>query len=98
MICPRCQRIYDDPGLRFCSEDGAALVEPPRVIQTTVKPTRELGVILDRRYAIKGTIGEGGTARVYLAEDMRTGEEVAVKILKRDHALNHAARERFLHE
>src|SRR3954471_8207132 len=36
------------------------------------------------RYAIERELGRGGTAIVYLARDERTGESVAVKVLRSD--------------
>ncbi|NLB91034.1 MAG: serine/threonine protein kinase, partial [Clostridiales bacterium] len=38
--------------------------------------------ILSQRYRIIHLIGKGGMANVYLAEDLRTGHQVAVKILR----------------
>jgi len=96
VICPECHRAYADPDLRFCVDDGACLVDGPAVRVSDVQPTRELGKLVAGRYAIKGLVGEGGMARVYLAEDAETGAAVAVKILKPEHARNRLARERFL--
>jgi serine/threonine-protein kinase len=99
MLCPRCQRGYDDTQ-RFCPEDGTALVDPPEnpVPYVVVRPTRELGAIIDGRWVICGFLGEGGMARVYLAEDVTTRARVAVKILGREHAGDRVTRERFLRE
>jgi len=36
------------------------------------------------RYEIEQKIGEGGTATVYLAHDVRHGRQVAVKVLRTD--------------
>ena len=47
---------------------------------------------------MRGLIGRGGMARVYLAEDVTTKRPVAVKILNRDVAAHRVARERFLRE
>ena len=99
MLCPRCDRGYDDTQ-RFCPEDGFALVEiPPNPSPyVVVKPTRELGAVIDGRWVICGFLGEGGMARVYLAEDAKTRARVAVKILAREHAGDRVTRERFLRE
>ena len=40
--------------------------------------------ILDGKYRLVRPAGTGGTARVYLAEDTKTGERVAVKVLRRE--------------
>jgi len=112
MICPTCQRAFADPEQVFCHEDGARLVAGveaveaaaplarsiPTVREAVVHPTRETGAVVEGRYVIRGFIGEGGMARVYLAEDARTGGRVALKILRREHAGNTVSRERFLRE
>ncbi|NNM31782.1 MAG: serine/threonine protein kinase, partial [Gemmatimonadetes bacterium] len=43
-----------------------------------------LNEALDGRYHLVEEIGEGGMAHVYLAEDLRHGRQVAVKVLKPD--------------
>jgi len=40
--------------------------------------------ILDGKYRLVRPAGTGGTAHVFLAEDTRTGERVAVKVLRRE--------------
>ena len=84
MFCPRCHRSYDDPGPTFCPEDGMPLTTERRIAHIRARPTQQVGAILDGRYELKGLIGKGGMARVYLAEDTRTKEPVAVKILNHD--------------
>ncbi len=96
--CPRCHRHYDDPELGFCTEDGTKLSEAPQVDHLRARPTKEVGAILDGRYEVRGLVGTGGMARVYLADDVRTRRAVAVKILSRDFAADKVARERFLRE
>jgi serine/threonine-protein kinase len=98
VICPECHRAFDDPAQRFCVDCGARLVDGPTVRVAGVQPTAELGKLIAGRYAVRGFVGEGGMARVYLAEDVATGVPVAVKILKREHVQNRLARERFLRE
>lgn len=105
MICPTCQRVFTDPAARFCTEDGAPLAEPakgfpapPAIRVAKVQATGESGAIVNGRYAIRGFVGEGGMARVYLAEDTSTGGQVALKILRREQAGNRLSRERFLRE
>lgn len=98
MFCPRCHRAYDGPSRRFCPDDGAELLGGPRIAHIRARPTRELGAILEGRYRVRGIIGNGAMSRVYLAEDTRTGEPVAVKILNRDVAQDPVQRERFLRE
>jgi len=41
-----------------------------------------LKAALSNRYAIQKELGAGGTATVYLAEDLKHHREVAVKVLR----------------
>src|SRR5918994_7835812 len=43
-----------------------------------------LGITLAGRYAIEREIGAGGMATVYLADDVRHGRKVAIKVLRRE--------------
>jgi eukaryotic-like serine/threonine-protein kinase len=56
-----------------------------------------LNAALEGRYRLDGEIGEGGMATVYLAEDLRHGRQVAVKVLRPELAAVVGA-ERFLAE
>ena len=87
MICPLCLRSYEDDAL-FCSTDGSRLA----------RPTPLLGQVVDGRYEIRGLIGEGGTAHVYLAVETATQERVAIKVLRREFTGSRLVRERFLCE
>jgi serine/threonine-protein kinase len=44
------------------------------------------GTVINERYKIISKIGSGGTADVYLAEDIKLNRKVAVKILSKAHA------------
>jgi serine/threonine protein kinase len=106
MICPICQRAFSDPDIAFCVEDGTRLVDAPpasalvipTIREAPVLPTREIGAVVEGRYVIHGFVGEGGMARVYLAQDLHDGARVALKILRREQVANRASRERFLRE
>jgi serine/threonine-protein kinase len=54
--------------------------------------------IIDERYKIKSLLGEGGMATVYLADDLITRKEVAVKIIKEDTMKNPVNLTRFERE
>jgi serine/threonine-protein kinase len=97
MFCPRCHRLYDAT-TQFCPHDGTPIVTTPRIHSIRVQPTSEAGALIDGRYAIRGLLGKGSMARVYLAEDNETGEPVAVKLLDHEMARRRAMRERFLRE
>ena len=45
-----------------------------------------LDSVLANRYRIRYEIGQGGMAVIYVAEDMRTGEDVAIKVLRSQYA------------
>jgi len=122
MLCPSCQRTFNDPRQVRCPDDGTRLVEsqsqsqsqpqsqsqspaatggpggPGGAARATLPSMHRPGAIIDWRYALQRVLGEGGMARVYLAEDTRTKELVAVKILGRDKAVDRFTRERFFRE
>ena len=54
--------------------------------------------IVDERYKIKSLLGEGGMAVVYLAEDLITRKDVALKIIKEDTMKNPVNLTRFERE
>src|SRR5580704_5126492 len=97
MFCPRCHKSYD-AGQQLCADDGAPLQDGAEIDFLRARPTTQVGAMLEGRYELRGLIGRGGMARVYLAEDTTTKRPVAVKILNRDVAADRVARERFLRE
>ncbi len=60
-------------------------------------PVSRLNAALEGRYAIERELGEGGMATVYLADDIKHGRNVALKVLKSELAAVVGA-ERFLAE
>ncbi len=59
--------------------------------------TTRLDSILAHRYRLEGEIGSGGMATVYVADDLKHGRRVAVKVLRPELAASLGA-ERFLRE
>jgi eukaryotic-like serine/threonine-protein kinase len=87
--CPRCQTTYAAPA-RFCVKDGSPLVEADRQSPERAEPVKEAdppflitlsGQVLDARYRVGPRLGEGGMSYVYRAQDIETGQQVALKIL-----------------
>lgn len=58
----------------------------------------QVGYVLNERYKIIRTLGEGGMATVYLAKDLFLDREVAIKILRLDLRDDSAALRRFHRE
>ncbi len=58
----------------------------------------EIGSVLDDRYKIIRSLGRGGFANVFLAEDLQTGSKVVVKIPYADQLQDPAISERFRRE
>ena len=56
---------------------------------------KHINAVFDGRYQIKDTIGVGGMAVVYEAIDLKTGETVALKMLKESISDNPQALRRF---
>src|SRR5215212_8032127 len=54
--------------------------------------------LIDNRYAVLDTLGEGGMARVYLAHDNVLDREVALKVLREQYAGDEGFVERFKRE
>lgn len=77
-LCPDCGRHTPD---LICAEDECATVivrryDPNAILQP--------GMMVAERYRLLGVIGRGGYGSVYAAEQVTTGREVALKVLKHD--------------
>jgi serine/threonine-protein kinase len=97
MQCPRCHRGYPE-GFKFCPHDGTQTVEKLATESVRASPTHIGGKVLGGRYRVRGFIGKGAMARVYLAEDEETGRPVAVKVLEEPYRSDPSTRERFQQE
>ena len=70
------------PGLRASSRDSADASGGPGPREPIPSSLASLtGQVLDNRYHITRKLGEGGMSYVYQAQDIDTGQAVAVKIL-----------------
>ncbi|NUP13092.1 MAG: protein kinase [Polyangiaceae bacterium] len=97
MQCPRCHR-YLPEGYKFCPYDGSGTVDRVDSSRLRAEPTKIRGRVLAGRYRIRGFVGMGSMARVYLAEDERSGTPVAVKVLEDPYRNDPSVRERFHRE
>jgi eukaryotic-like serine/threonine-protein kinase len=90
--CPACGKVYGDEA-RFCTRDGSKLVAARTTPagRGTMAGRGEKPVelthanltdrVLDGRYRIVRKVGEGGMSFVYLASDIATQEQYAIKVL-----------------
>lgn len=86
---------------RFCLSCGADLSDPASTARhrASLKELFEnLRVALERRYRVIEMVGRGGMGAVFLAEDLRLGRRVAIKVLLPDVADDHAFLKRFERE
>jgi serine/threonine protein kinase len=75
------------------------VVTARRIDHIPIQPDPEAGRVLDGRYVIRGLLGRGAMARVFLAEDSESGEPVAVKVLESlVGARSDTAKQRFFRE
>src|SRR6476661_2869841 len=74
--------------------------ETPRATDDRHAPRKDprVGLILDSKYKLIESLGEGGMGSVFRAERLHIGDEVAVKLLHRDLVREQHALERFRRE
>jgi serine/threonine protein kinase/Tfp pilus assembly protein PilF len=101
--CPKCHLPNADTS-RFCADCGTRL-GPPETPQFSVTKTLETssetltrGTLFAGRYDIIEELGAGGMGRVYRAFDKKIDEEVALKLIKPEIALERKTIERFRNE
>jgi len=87
--CPACGKVYGDEA-RFCTRDGSKLIAMPAARGTVAGRAEQPAElthanltdrVLDGRYQIVRKVGEGGMSFVYLASDIATQEQYAIKVL-----------------
>ncbi len=78
--CPKCNSFFDN-SVEECIYDGEKLVE----VQVEAAQNDGLeGAVVNDRYEVETSIGEGGMGMVYRAQDRRTGDKIALKVLHSD--------------
>ena len=107
--CPTCQTENSDTA-NFCSNCATSLTRPggeggTRPLPLAVTRTYEsrawdlkTGSVFGERYQIIEPLGRGGMGRVYRALDIKTHEEVAIKLIRPDIAEDRRVLERFVNE
>ena len=81
------QQVTNDDGDRQYTDDRHAPRKDPRV-----------GIILDSKYKLIESLGQGGMGSVFRAQRLHIGDEVAVKLLHHDLVREKQALERFRRE
>lgn len=113
MRCQSCQNLLDDDA-QFCGtcglptsrhpSDAATQIDAketnanePRITDSPRDDAR-MGLILDGKYKLIASLGQGGMGSVFRAQRLHIGDEVAVKLLHRDLVREKQALERFRRE
>jgi serine/threonine protein kinase len=112
MRCQSCQSALPDDA-QFCASCGLPTSRHPSDATTQIglqqtnadspratdeQVDRRVGLILDSKYKLIESLGEGGMGSVFRAERLHIGDEVAVKLLHRDLVREQQALERFRRE
>jgi eukaryotic-like serine/threonine-protein kinase len=91
--CTVCNVNYPD-ALEFCPRDGNKL--PAGFTQEMYDPL--IGSTIDGRYIVESLLGQGGMGFVYAARHAIIDKRVAIKVLRKEHASDEAAAQRFIVE
>jgi eukaryotic-like serine/threonine-protein kinase len=93
--CKLCgQRFTNDAA--FCPFDGEPLEDAPNALAQPEDPL--IGKILDGRYEVQSSLGEGGMGTVYQVQHRALQRPFAMKVLRRDLAREAELCTRFIQE
>jgi serine/threonine-protein kinase len=92
--CPECGRPFSGEA-RFCPFDGDPLVDAP-----DWNPSQDplIGAVVEGRYEVLRVLGEGGMGTVYEVRHNALGRSFAMKVLRREVALDAGLARRFMQE
>ena len=103
MKCSRCHSDNPDTS-RYCSECGTQLIPsediPLSYTETLTTPKEKLkrGTVFAGRYEVIDELGKGGMGEVYRVFDNKIGEEVTLKLVRPEIAVDGKTIERFRNE
>jgi len=103
MECPKCH-FDNSPDLKYCKECGTQISTERQASYPVTKtiatplPALSTGSVFAGRYQIIEELGEGGMGKVYRVLDKKLGEEVALKLVRPEIALDQSTVERFRNE
>ena len=80
------------------SAGGTAVRTPPQAKPGLDRASSLLGEVLDSRYEVQNKLGEGGMSYVYLAREVSTRHDVAIKVLSPKLATDRSSVERLRRE
>ncbi|MDQ6653878.1 MAG: serine/threonine protein kinase [Acidobacteriota bacterium] len=102
--CPKCKRLLRATA-QFCDNCGLSLNKfnaPTLQEEPTIKPPASddplIGRVLDGKYKVLARLRGGGVGTVYRAEQLRTGADVAIKVLHAQFVTDPSFLERFRRE
>jgi eukaryotic-like serine/threonine-protein kinase len=112
VVCSRCRTNFDaNLNLQYCGTCGAEISsislplthlssEQSEIASRDTLRAKDplLGEILDARYKILESIGQGGMGKVYLVEHQQMGKKMAMKLLHQELASNRDIARRFRRE
>jgi len=79
-------------------DSGTAVRTPPTPVKAVDRAASLSGQVLDVRYQVLRKLGEGGMSYVYLAKEVATGHQVAIKVLSPKLATDRSSVERLRRE